>query len=413
MVTEEYLGRSRLFRRLKRGAHGQLVGLYAARLVKEGLARQGTWRCLSLVCDALSWIAGTRSKLSDLDERMIEDYLLHRAAKQTIQPGDRAALKRLLSVLRDAGAIAPAVVPAMTPQDRTFEEFGNYLLSERGLAPMSIIRHRPVIRRFLREVCPAGSSDLAKITQEDVTGYIQRHARDRSAASGKAMCWSLRAFLRYLHHRGLNPLALVGCVPSIRQWQLSNLPTYLCAAQVQKVLDGCDLTTALGRRNYAILMMLAKLGLRAGEIATLTLDDIDWRSGEMLVRAKGRQRARMPMPPDVGAAVVTYLRDGRPTSSCRQVFLRSPAPNVGFAFGCAITMIAKTALERAGIRGYAHQGAHIFRHSLATELLRCGATLSEIGQLLRHESHDTTRIYAKVDIKALRTLSLPWPGGVQ
>jgi site-specific recombinase XerD len=118
----------------------------------------------------------------------------------------------------------------------------------------------------------------------------------------------------------------------------------------------------------------------------------------------------MPMPPDVGAAVVAYLRNGRPTSSCRRLFLRTLAPNVGFASGCAITMIAKTALERAGIRGYAHQGAHIFRHSLATELLRSGATLSEIGQLLRHESHDTTRIHAKVDIKALRTLSLPWPG---
>ena len=413
MVAEEYLSRSRLFRRLKRGAHGQIVELYAARLAKEGLARQGTWRCLSLVCGVLSWIARTRSTLSDLDERMIESYLLHRAMRQSIQPGDRAALKRLLSVLRDAGTIAPAVVPAMTPQDRTFEEFGDYLRSERGLAPMSIIRHRPVIRRFLREVCPAGASDLAKVTQEDVTGYIQRHARDGSAASGKAMCWSLRAFLRYLHHRGLNPLALAGCVPCFRQWKFANLPTYLCAAQVQKVLDGCDQTTALGRRDYAILMMLAKLGLRAGEIATLTLDDIDWRSGEMLVRAKGRQRVRMPMPPDVGAAVVTYLRDGRPTSSCRRLFLRSPAPNVGFASGCAITMIAKTALERAGIRGYTHQGAHIFRHSLATELLRCGATLSEIGQLLRHESHDTTRIYAKVDIEALRTLSLPWPGGVQ
>jgi site-specific recombinase XerD len=366
-----------------------------------------------LVGDLLSWIARTRSKLADLDERMVERYLRHRAARQSIQPGDRAALKRLLSVLRDSGTISPAVVPAITPQDRIFEAFGDYLRTERGLAPKSIIRHLPVIRRFLREVCPAGAGDLGKISQVDVTRYIQRHARDRSAASGKAMCWSLRAFLRYLHHRGLNPLALAGCVPSIRQWKLASLPTYLCAAQVQKVLDGCDRTTALGRRNYAILMMLAKLGLRAGEIATLTLDDIDWRSGEMLVRAKGRQRARMPMLSDVGAAVVAYLRDGRPTSSCRRLFLRLPAPNVGFASGCAITMIAKTALERAGIHGYAHQGAHIFRHSLATELLRRGATLSEIGQLLRHESHDTTRIYAKVDIEALRTLSLPWPGGVQ
>jgi site-specific recombinase XerD len=413
MDTEEYLVRSRLFRRLKIGSHGRLVERYAARLVEDGLARQGTWRCLSLIGDLLSWMTSSRFDLANLDERTIECYLRCRAGKRSIQPGDRAALKRLLSVLRDASTIAPAAPPPITPQDQIFEEFGNYLRRERGLAPKSIIRHLPTIRQFLGEVCPAGASDLGKISQEDVIRYIERHAQDWSAASGKAMCWSLRAFLRYLHYRGLNPLALAGCVPSIRRWKLASLPTYLSAAQVQKVLDGCDRTTALGRRDYAILMMLAKLGLRADEVVTLTLDDIDWRSGEMLVRAKGRQRARMPMPPDVGAAVVAYLRDGRPTSSCRRLFLRTLAPKLGFASGCAITMIAKIALERAGIRGYAHQGAHIFRHSLATELLRSGATLSEIGQLLRHESQDTTRIYAKVDVDALRTLSLPWPGGVQ
>jgi site-specific recombinase XerD len=413
MIAEEYLGRSRLFRRLKSGPDGQLVEVYAARLAKDGLARHGTWRCLNLVGDLLSWIAGSRSKLTDLDERMVERYLRYRGGKQSIQPGDRAALKRWLSVLRDAGSIAPAALLPITSQDQIFEEFGDYLRRERGLAPKSIIRHQPFIRRFLHEVCPAGVGDLGRISQEEVIRYIERHARDWSAESGKAMCWSLRAFLRYLHHKGLNPLALAGCVPSIRQWKLASLPTYLSTAQVQKVLHGCDRATAMGRRDYAILVMLAKLGLRADEVATLTLDDVDWRSGEMLVRAKGRQRARMPIPPDVGAAVVAYLRDGRPKSSCRRLFLRTLAPNVGFASGCAITMIAKTALERAGIRGYAHQGAHIFRHSLATELLRSGATLSEIGQLLRHESHDTTRIYAKVDVDALRTLSLPWPGGVQ
>ncbi len=413
MIAEEYLGRSRLFRRLKSGPDGQLVEVYAARLAKDGLARHGTWRCLNLVGDLLSWIAGNRSKLTDLDERMVERYLRYRGGKQSIQPGDRAALKRWLSVLREAGSIAPAALLPITSQDQIFEEFGDYLRRERGLAPKSIIRHQPFIRRFLHEVCPAGVGDLGRISQESVIRYIERHARDWSAGSGKAMCWSLRAFLRYLHHKGLNPLALAGCVPSIRQWKLASLPTYLSTAQVQKVLHGCDRATAIGRRDYAILMMLAKLGLRADEVATLTLDDVDWRSGEMLVRAKGRQRARMPIPPDVGAAIVAYLRDGRPKSSCRRLFLRSFAPHVGFASGCAITMIAKTALDRAGIRGYAHQGAHIFRHSLATELLRSGATLSEIGQLLRHESHDTTRIYAKVDVDALRTLSLPWPGGGQ
>ena len=337
MIAEEYLGRSRLFRRLKSGPDGQLVEVYAARLAKDGLARHGTWRCLNLVGDLLSWIAGSRSKLTDLDERMVERYLRYRGGKQSIQPGDRAALKRWLSVLRDAGSIAPAALLPITSQDQIFEEFGDYLRRERGLAPKSIIRHQPFIRRFLHEVCPAGVGDLGRISQEEVIRYIERHARDWSAESGKAMCWSLRAFLRYLHHKGLNPLALAGCVPSIRQWKLASLPTYLSTAQVQKVLHGCDRATAMGRRDYAILVMLAKLGLRADEVATLTLDDVDWRSGEMLVRAKGRQRARMPIPPDVGAAVVAYLRDGRPKSSCRRLFLRTLAPNVGFASGCAIT----------------------------------------------------------------------------
>ena len=262
-------------------------------------------------------------------------------------------------------------------------------------------------------MCSGGAGDLGKISQEDVIRYIERHARDWSPKTGKAMCWSLRAFLRYLHHRGLNARPLADCVPSMRRWKLATLPTYLSAAQVRKTLDGCDQETVMGRRDYAILLLLAKLGLRADEVATLTLDDVDWRASEILVRAKGRQRARMPIPPDVGAAIVAYLRNGRPKSSCRRLFVRTLAPHVGFASGCAITMIAKAALDRVGIEGSAHRGAHIFRHSLATELLRSGATLSEIGQLLRHESHDTTRIYAKVDIDALRTLSLPWPGGVQ
>jgi len=413
MECEEYLSSSRLFRRLRSGPHGRLVECYAARLVRDNLVRQGTWRCLNVVGGLLCWIAKHRRMLADLDERMVEQYLRHRATKQSIQPGDRAALKRWLSLLREEGAIAPAELPPLTSHDRIFSEFDAYLRTERGLAPKSIVRHLPIIRRFLHEVCPAGDDDLGKISQQEVIRYIERHAQDWSPGTGKAMCWSLRAFLRYLHHQGLNSRALADCVPSIRRWKLASLPTFLPAAQVQKALDGCDRATPMGRRDYAILMMLAKLGLRADEVATLTLDDIDWRASEMLVRAKGRQRARMPIPPDVGAAIVAYLRNGRPKSSCRQLFIRTLAPHVDFASGCAITMIAKAALDRVGIAGCAHRGAHIFRHSLATELLRSGATLTEIGQLLRHESHDTTRIYAKVDIEALRTLSLPWPGSAQ
>jgi site-specific recombinase XerD len=413
MMAEQYLSRSRLFRRLKNGSYRQLIERYAERLVEDGRAHQGALRCLGVVVGLLSWITRSRSRVTALDEGVVERYLRIRARKRSIYPGDRPALKRFLSVLRDAGMIAPAEPPRIAPRDQIIAEFSDYLQRERGLAVRSIIGYSRTIRRFLREACPAGTKDLSKINQADVLRYVERHARDGSPPSGRAMCSSLRAFLRYLHHKGLSRVSLAGCVPSIREWKFANLPTYLSAEQVQKVLDGCDRASAIGRRDYAILMMLARLGLRANEVATLTLDDIDWRSSEMRIRAKGRQRAPMPIPPDVGAAVVAYLRDGRPESSCRRLFLRTLAPRVGFASPCSVTMIAKTALKRAGIRGVAHQGAHLFRHSLATELLRSGATLSEIGQLLRHKSHDTTRIYAKVDIDVLRTVSLPWPGGAQ
>jgi site-specific recombinase XerD len=413
MEIDEYLGRSRLFRRLRSRPHGQLVERYAARLVEEGHARHSTWRCLNMIGGFLGWIASRRCALADLDEHVVERYLQHRAQRQTIQRGDRPALKRWLVMLRKEGAIAPAAPPSLTPHERIFKAFGEYLQTERGLARRSIERHLPVIRRFLHEVCPAGEADLGKIGQKNVIRYIECHARDWSPSTGKVMCTSLRSFLRYLHYRGLNPRALAGCVPSIRCWKLASLPTCLSAAQVQKVLDACERTTAMGRRDYAILLLLAKLGLRADEVATLTLEDIDWRAGELIVRGKGRQRARTPLPADVGAAIVEYLRHGRPKSSCRRLFVRTLAPHVGFARGSSITWIAKAALDRAGIDGCTRPGAHIFRHSLATELLRSGATLSEIGQLLRHASHDTTRIYAKVDIEALRTLSLPWPGGAQ
>ncbi|WP_157096108.1 tyrosine-type recombinase/integrase, partial [Methylosinus sp. R-45379] len=358
--------RSRLYGRLKNGPHGHFVELYAARLVEERLVRHVAWRCLNVIGGLLSWLSGRRYQLADLDEQLVERYLRYRGERQSIQPGDRAALRRWLLVLRDEGVIAPMTPPPLTPHARIFKEFDAYLLSERGLAPKSALRHLPVIRRFLHEVCSGGAEDLCKISQSDVTSFVERHARDWSPATGKAMCSSLRSFLRYLHHQRLNPHALADCVPSIRRWKLASLPTYLSAAQVRKALDSCDQETVMGRRDHAILLLLARLGLRADEVTTLTLDDVDWRASEILVHAKGRQRARMPMPPDVGAAIVAYLRNGRPKSSCRRLFVRTLAPHVGFASGCAITQIARTALDRAGIEGCAHRGAHIFRHSLAT-----------------------------------------------
>ncbi len=413
MNANEYLQRSTLYRKLIRGPYGEFSRVYAARLSDEGFGRRCTWRSLNLFRDLMDWHVGNRHNPQDLSEVHVERFLEHRSEHWSINAGDRAALRRLLSALRDEGLI-PAAVPAeRTEHEQIVDVFAAYLTNERGLAASTVESHKLLSHRFLQEVCPAGADGFAALSPEIVIGYVERHALDGSADSGKAMCGVVRAFLRYLHLKGFILVALADSVPSIRRWRLAGLPTFLPPQKVQQVLDACDRTTAMGLRDYAVLMVLAKLGLRAGEVVVLSLDDIDWRSGKILVHGKGRRQTMMPLRHDVGAAIVAYIQHGRPASSCRRLFLRMLAPHVGFASGCAITMIAKEALERAGIHGYAHHGAHLFRHSLATDLLRSGASFAEIGQLLRHRSTDSTRIYAKLDIEKLRELSLPWPGGVQ
>lgn len=413
MNASEYLQRSTLYRKLVHGPYGEFSRVYAARLSDDGFGRRCTWRSLSLFRDLMDWHVGNGCNPKELAEGHVEQFLKHRSEHWRINAGDRAALLRLLSALREVGLIPAALPVERTEHERIVETFAAYLTHERGLAASTVQSHKLLSHRFLREVCPAGAEGFAALTPAIVIGYVERHALDGSADSGKAMCGVVRAFLRYLHLKGLISVALADCVPSIRRWRLAGLPTFLPPQKVQQVLDACDQTTAMGLRDYAVLITLARLGLRASEVAALSLDDIDWRSGRILVHGKGRRQTMMPLRHDVGAAIVAYIRHGRPASPCRRLFLRMLAPPVGFASGCAITMIAKQALERAGVHGYAHHGAHLFRHSLATGLLRSGASFAEIGQLLRHRSIDSTRIYAKLDVEKLRELSLPWPGGGQ
>jgi integrase len=223
------------------------------------------------------------------------------------------------------------------------------------------------------------------------------------------MVTALRSFFRYLLQRGDITTDLASCVPAVPKWSFSVVPRFLSADSVQRVLDGCDRLTLIGRRNYAILLLLARLGLRAGEVVGLNLEDIDWKDGLVAIRGKGGKSVLLPLPVDVGEALAAYLRD-RPRCSVRRVFIRHRAPLIGFRNSLAISTLAMRALKQAGVES-AHTGAHVFRHSVATNLLRQGCSLDEIGELLRHQSPNTTAIYAKVDLAALRTLALPWPGG--
>lgn len=224
------------------------------------------------------------------------------------------------------------------------------------------------------------------------------------------MVTALRSFFGFLRQRGDITSDLAGAIPTVANWRLTGLPLSLAPEQVEALLASCDQHTAIGQRDYAILLLLARLGLRAGEVVALTLDDIDWDTGTLTVRGKGGRQERLPLPQDVGEAMTNYLRQNRPHCALRRVFIRLHAPHCGFSSSSAIDDVVRRALVRTGLNPD-HKGAHLLRHSLATRLLGSGASLEEIGQLLRHANPQTTEIYAKVDLRALRALAQPWPGG--
>ena len=413
MSIDAYYSHPETLQRLHEGPLGVHVDLYAERLLKEGYSRQRVWRDLRLFYDFSQWLAAKQLGLHDLDERIIDRYMRFRGRYRRPFPSGSPVLLRLLGVLRDINAVAPRPPAVLSPLEQIVEDFYRHLAEQCGLARVSVIRHKPVLRQFLAEQCGGGRRYLSRLTAADITAFVQRHAHDQSPKSAQSMCWTLRSFLRYLLYRGEICADLTGSVPTVRTWALASLPSYLHPRQVQKVLATCDRHGPVGRRDYAILLLLARMGLRANEIRLLTLEDIDWGAGQLMVQGKGGQGAPMPLPVAVGAAIADYLQHGRPRSDDRHVFLRHPAPHRSFASSRAISTLAETALLRAGFHGLPHKGAHLFRHSLATQLLRTGASLTEIGQVLRHQKHDTTRIYAKVDIGALRALALSWPGGAR
>jgi site-specific recombinase XerD len=227
------------------------------------------------------------------------------------------------------------------------------------------------------------------------------------------MTTAFRSFFRYLFQKGELQPNLAAAVLTVADWRLAAVPKYLTPKQVKQVLKACNRRTATGRRDYAILLLLARLGLRASEVVALRLEDINWRAGEIIVRGKGLFHDRMPLPPDVGQALASYLRQDRPRCRTRRVFICVRAPHRGFAGASTLTTIVRRALARANLQ-LTFKGAHLFRHSLATSMLHSGATMGEIGEVLRHRLPNTIEIYAKVDFEGLRSLAHPWPiGGAQ
>lgn len=413
MITDAYLNRSRIVRGLKDGPFGEHIHLYIEQLQRRGYSVEIGHRYLSLVRDFGFWLAAMGHGLADVQEALVTQFLVERARHRARYRGDGLALARFLSILRDANAIAPRPGPSCDPRDDILQAYSLYMERQRGLAPSSIASHVWFLRPFLQELRMATNADVASLSVRKVARYVERHAGDSGATTARIMCSRLRVFLRYLHCEGFITADLSAAIPSIRRSHEARLPRFMPLEEVQRVLDNCDRNTMVGRRDFAILMLLARLGLRAIEVARLNLDDFDWHGGQFTVCGKGRNTVTMPLPSDVGAAIAGYLQRGRPQSDSRRLFLLTVAPYTGFKGAGGVQSVARSAIQRAGVTGLAGAGSHAFRHSLATGLLRSGASLTEIGQLLRHEQQDTTRIYAKVDLNSLRPLGQPWLGGEQ
>lgn len=384
---------------------------FATRLAREGYARSTVQGKLQLLVHLSRWLERRKLQAADLNEEQLSLFLSYRRRRCSAWRGDAPTAGQLLRYLRDLGCIPTrAETIDDTPLSRIERDFERFLSSERGLKPATLVSYLPKVRGFLLQRFGREEPRLDELRPQDVNRFILHRARGVRRSYAKLMVTALRSFLRFLQQRGAISADLAAAVPSVANWRLSHLPQSLAPEQVERLLACCDRSTPIGQRDYAILLLLARLGLRAGEVVAMSLEDLDWTAGEFVVHGKGNRLERLPLPREVGAALVQYLRHIRPPCSTRRVFIRMKAPRCGFADASAICDVVRRALARAGLEPE-FKGAHLLRHSLATNLLRRGASLDEIGQLLRHCHPETTQIYAQVDVEALRGIALPWPGG--
>jgi site-specific recombinase XerD len=412
-MSKRFRPHSKTLQPLQSGPLGAYLEKFAALLVQQGYSSEAGWKKVRLVADLSRWMVQKNLPLGELDEQRTTAFLGWRWKRVPRRSGDQCTLAVLLRQLRQADIVPPPKAPALTPIDLIERDYGRFLRQERGFMSASVGQYLPVARRFLWRCFRDGKIRLKELCTKDVTDFVLQDSSTRGRRSAQFMTTVLRSFLNYLFQEGRTASNLAMAIPAVAGWRLSELPRYLEAAQVEKLLRCCDRRRKVGRRDYAILLLLARLGLRAGEVAGLELDDIDWTAGELLIRGKGNRVDRLPLLHDVGRAVADYLRKGRPSCSTRRVFVHCKAPYTGFGSPPnTVCGIVRRALARAGLHPR-HQGAHLLRHSLATNLLRRGASLAQIGQVLRHQQTQTTEIYAKVDLNALRALAQPWPGGVR
>lgn len=346
-----------------------------------------------------------RCPRTDSIDGKVDAFLAHRSGRRY---GQRRALQQFLVYLRRVGAVPP-IESQPSSADILLRKYVDYLRDKQGLTYHSVAVYSPFARRFI--IAHRLPIAVAKLDGPAIHRHLVEQSRCRSSSYVRLLAASLRSFLRFCFVDGITAGDLSTFVLPVRRYQLAGIPALLTAQQVEHVIAVAadNRSTTAGIRAFAIVLLLARLGLRAGEVVGLELDDIRWDAGEIVVRGKGRFHDRLPLPHDVGGALARYIRDARGASASRRVFLRHIAPRVGILRPCIVCQTARAALQRAGVLPAGRVGAHIFRHSLATRMIRSGASLPDISQVLRHRSTVSTQLYTKVDLEALRAVALPWP----
>ncbi len=380
---------------------------FAEELKRLGYRPNSASYQLHLLAHLSRWLGAEGINTSALTPVVAEQFLAARRAAGYHMWLSPKALAPILMYLRSLRVVPPAPAPVLSPAEALLARYQAYLTSERGVTLSTAQGYSYVLRPFLqmRQVTD-GELLLEGLTAADITSFVVSHVPGRRNGSAKLTVTALRSLLQYLHIEAVIHEPLAAAVPSVAGWRLAGIPKALEPGQVDRLLASCNQNTVVGRRDFAILTMLARLGLRIGEIAGLQLGDIDWQRGEIIVCGKGKRLERLPLPVDVGSAVAEYLRRGRPVEDSRHVFLRVRAPHRQLTSGAVISVVLQAA-RRAGL-GFP-VAAHRLRHTAASNMLRTGASLAEIGQVLRHRSALSTAIYAKVDRERLRIVARPWP----
>jgi site-specific recombinase XerD len=382
---------------------------FAKELLRQGYSRSSAEQHVCFIAHLDRWMAAAGVGLHDLTGSVIGRYLAQRRAAGYAEYRSAKAVQPLLDYLAPLGVLPVAEQVPIGPAEELLGRYREYLLAERGLTTGTVRGYVGAVRPFVASRLRGEVLDLAGVTAADVTGFVLGACPGRAPGPAKLIVCALRSLLGWLHLIGVVPVSLAAAVPSVAGWRLSALPKGLERDELRRLLAACDRRTRTGRRDYAVMLLLARMGLRAGEVAGLGLDDIGWRRGEIVIVGKGNRAERLPLPVDVGAAIAAYLQRGRPaTAEGRSVFVRVHAPHRALTTG-GVTMIVFDSAQRAGL-GKMH--AHRLRHTAATAMLQAGSPLAEVGQVLRHRSPLSTAIYAKVDRDALVVLARPWPVAV-